>query len=199
MANPPPPSLSTFSFDSPSASTSSSNPSRPHGHKKAKDSNSSRRVSITSIGGTGGYSIERDWQNPSYSAGQRRAAGTGPGEGMERRPSHGEGGIAAETKRCEFALCLYPSKQTSMWGKSRMDASARGRQRDTQASRRVLRDVWSGREDPKLEDELTFAFAKPLVLSFFSQMRTLRRRTGSRTRSWNGLDGSTRPRMLLGQ
>ncbi|GAA5876803.1 hypothetical protein JCM16303_006290 [Sporobolomyces ruberrimus] len=101
MANPPPPSLSTFSFDSPSPSTSSSNPSRPHGHKKAKDSNSSRRVSITSIGGTGGYSIERDWQNPSYSAGQRRAAGTGPGEGMERRPSHGEGGIAAETKRYE--------------------------------------------------------------------------------------------------
>ncbi|GAA5897340.1 chloride channel protein [Sporobolomyces salmoneus] len=98
MADPPPPSLSTFSLSStshhPSPSTSSPHAShfppsatRPN-HKKAKDS---RRVSITSIGGHGGFSVERDWQLPR-----------GGGEGMQRRVSQGEGsGIAAETKRYE--------------------------------------------------------------------------------------------------
>ncbi|GAA5959780.1 hypothetical protein JCM3765_000100 [Sporobolomyces pararoseus] len=108
-----PPSLSTFSLSSsthhhqsPSTSTSSPSssshshpPVRVHKHKKAKDSNSSnRRVSITSIGGTGGFSVERDWQ-PNTQGGGAGAAGF-----QRRRSSQGgeaNSGIAAETKRYE--------------------------------------------------------------------------------------------------
>ncbi|GAA5938809.1 chloride channel protein [Sporobolomyces koalae] len=103
MNDPPtpvvPPSLSTFSISSsPSQPPARTPPAR--GHTKAKDSNNysssarDRRVSVTSIGGTGGYSVERDWYFDTVDPRTRSRPG------HDRRTSQVDP-ISAETKRYE--------------------------------------------------------------------------------------------------